>query len=94
MFIHDEIRNLRDELKRRHDKIIVLSTESNMYQIETSKAKKIIEGMNEELNMVGLTDDGDDKSCFMDLIDWCLDEAEVFGGKETGEQIPRDDWKT
>ena len=23
-----------------------------------------------------------------------LDEAEVFGGQETGEQIPRDDWKT
>lgn len=23
-----------------------------------------------------------------------LDEAEVFGGQETGEQIPREDWKT
>ena len=91
--IHVEIRNLKDELKRRHDKIIVLSTESNMYQIETSKAKKIIEGMNEELNMVGqaLTDD-DESVLFHDCT--YLDEAEVFGGKETGEQIPRDHRKT
>ena len=50
--IHDEIRNLRDEVKRKNDKIIVLSTESNMYQIETSKAKKVMEGMNEELTLV------------------------------------------
>ena len=50
--IHDEIRNLRDEIKRKNDKIIVLSTESNVYQVETNKAKKIIEGMNDELNLV------------------------------------------
>ena len=50
--IHDEIRNLRDEIKRKNDKIIVLTTESNVYQVETSKAKKIIEGMNDELNLV------------------------------------------
>ena len=30
----------------------MLSTESNVYQIETNKAKKIIEGINEELNLV------------------------------------------
>ena len=50
--IHDEIRNLRDEIKKKNDKIIVLSTESSVYQIESNKAKKIIEGMNEELNLV------------------------------------------
>ena len=50
--IHDEIRNLRDELKKRNDKILILSTESNMYQVETNKAKRILEGMNEELNQV------------------------------------------
>ena len=50
--IHDEIRNLRDDIKKKNDKIIVLTTESSVYQIETKKAKKIIEGMNEELNLV------------------------------------------
>ena len=50
--VHDEIRNLRDEIKKKNDKIIVLSTESSVYQIETNKAHKIIESMNEELNMV------------------------------------------
>ena len=52
--VHDEIRNLRDEIKKKNDKIIVLSTESSVYQIETNKAKKIIEGMNEELNLVNI----------------------------------------
>ena len=53
--IHDEIRNLRDDIKKKNDKIIVLTTESSVYQTETKKAMKIIEGMNEELNLVCVT---------------------------------------
>ena len=44
--------SFRDEIKKKNDKIIVLSTESSVYQIETNKAKKIVEGLNEELNLV------------------------------------------
>jgi chromosome segregation ATPase len=50
--VHDEIRNLREELRRKNDRILILTTESNMYQVETSKTKKILDGMNEELNTV------------------------------------------
>ena len=42
--VHDEIRNLRDELKRKNDKILILTTTSNMYQVEAIKIKKIIAG--------------------------------------------------
>ena len=48
--VHDEIRNLRDELKRKNDKILILTTTSNMYQAEAMKIKKIMEGLNQELN--------------------------------------------
>ena len=50
--VHDEIRNLRDELKRKNDKILILTTTSNMYQVEAIKIKKIMEGLNQELNSV------------------------------------------
>ena len=50
--VHDEIRNLREELKRKNDKILILTTTANMYQVEATKIKKVMEGLNQELNSV------------------------------------------
>ena len=45
-------RNLRDDLKRKADRILILTTESNMYQVEVAKVRRVMEGMNVELNAV------------------------------------------
>ena len=47
-------RNLRDDLKRKADRILILTTESNMYQVEVAKIRRVMEGMNVELNAVSL----------------------------------------
>ncbi|XP_023325681.1 cilia- and flagella-associated protein 58 [Eurytemora carolleeae] len=52
--VHDEIRNLREDIKRKNNQIVLLSTAANVYQTETGNANRNLDQLKTELNMTKL----------------------------------------
>ena len=49
--VHDEIRNLREEIKKKNSQIILLNTDNNVHQTEKGNKDKTLDEVREELNL-------------------------------------------